>query len=290
MARVLIPIPALDFDPSEVAVSWQVLSRLGHLISFATPDGEPVRGDDVTLTGRGLDVWGFVPGLRNLPLFGLLARADRNARKAYEALLKDPAFRAPLAWEAIDPATFDGLLLPSGHRARGMRAYLESKTLQKIVASFFDDGKPVAAICHGVLLAARSQSGKTAKSVLHGKKTTALTWVLERSAASVARFTRFWDPYYYRTYRDPKGQPGYMSVQAEVARALANPEDFLDVPRNAPHYRRKTSGLQRDTLDDSRPAFVVEDGNYISARWPGDVHTFAKTFARQLDRSGKSAA
>jgi hypothetical protein len=27
---------------------------------------------------------------------------------------------------------------------------------------------------------------------------------------------------------------------------------------------------------------VVRDGNYISARWPGDVHTFAKTFIAVL--------
>jgi hypothetical protein len=32
-------------------------------------------------------------------------------------------------------------------------------------------------------------------------------------------------------------------------------------------------------MDDARPAFVVRDRNYISARWPGDVHTFAKAFA-----------
>ncbi|MGW4487956.1 hypothetical protein ACWEOE_29430 [Amycolatopsis sp. NPDC004368] len=35
-------------------------------------------------------------------------------------------------------------------------------------------------------------------------------------------------------------------------------------------------------MDDPRPAFVVEDGNYVSARWPGDVHSFAKTFATRL--------
>ena len=26
------------------------------------------------------------------------------------------------------------------------------------------------------------------------------------------------------------------------------------------------------------PAWVVRDGNYVSARWPGDVFTFAQTF------------
>ena len=78
-----------------------------------------------------------------------------------------------------------------------------------------------------------------------------------------------------------------MSVQQEVTRALARPEDFLDVPADAPDYRRKTNGLARDTFDDARPAFVVCDGNYVSARWPGDAHTFAKTFAAMLAQGAK---
>jgi len=27
---------------------------------------------------------------------------------------------------------------------------------------------------------------------------------------------------------------------------------------------------------------VVQDGNYLSARWPGDVHTFARRYADML--------
>jgi hypothetical protein len=73
-----------------------------------------------------------------------------------------------------------------------------------------------------------------------------------------------------------------MSVQQEVTRALARPEDFCDVPRGDPHYRRKTLGLERDSIDNATPAFVVRDRNYLSARWPGDAHTFAKTFAGML--------
>jgi hypothetical protein len=59
----------------------------------------------------------------------------------------------------------------------------------------------------------------------------------------------------------------------------------LDVPRGAPNYRKKTSGLHRDTLEDSSPAFVVQDRNYVSARWPGDAHTFANAFAALLSQS-----
>jgi putative intracellular protease/amidase len=283
MARVLIPLPARDFDPSEAAVGWQVLSKAGHGVVFATPDGRPAAADEMMLSGEGLDLWGAVPLLRKLPLIGLLMRANRDARTAYAAMIADPNYVAPLRWDAVEPSSFDGLLLPGGHRARGMRDYLESAALQRCVAAFFEAGKPVAAICHGVLLAARSVSPKTGRSVLYGLKTTALTWALENSAWKVARITRFWDPHYYRTYLEKAGEPdGYMSVQQEVTRSLASPEDFLDVPKTDPDYRRKTSGLQRDTMDDARPAFVVQDRNYVSARWPGDVHTFAKTFAGLL--------
>ena len=283
MARVLILLPARDFDPSEAAVSWQVLSNAGHTIIFATPDGQPAAADDMMLSGEGLDLWGAIPLLRKLPLIGFLMRANIDARNAYAAMIVDRNYSAPLRWDAIDSSAFDALLLPGGHRARGMRDYLESPVLQHYVTDFFEMQKPVAAICHGVLLAARSISKRTGRSVLHGYKTTALTWALENSAWKLARITRFWDPNYYRTYLEQTGEPdGYMSVQQEVTRALARPEDFLDVPRADPEYRRKTSGLQRDTMADARPAFVVQDRNYVSARWPGDVHTFAKTFAGLL--------
>src|SRR6202790_2180322 len=271
-------MPARDFDPSEAAVSWRVLVNAGHAVHFATPDGLSALADEMMLTGQGLDPWGAIPLLRNWPAFGLLMRANRDARNAYAGMITDPNYIVPQRWDAVDPAIYDALLLPGGHRARGMRDYLESDILKNIVARFFDEEKPVAAICHGVVLAARSISKRTGRSVLHGYQTTALPWAFERSAWSVGRIMRFWDPNYYRTYLEQAGQPkGFMSVQQEVTRALARPDDFRDVPGDDPLYRRKTSGLARDSMDDATPAFVVRDRNYVSARWPGDVHTFAET-------------
>lgn len=280
MAKVLIPVPARDADPSEVAVSWRVLTDAGHEVVFATPDGKQAHCDELMVTGEGLDPWGWIPGLRRVTAVGRVLRADSAGRAAHTALGEAPAWRAPIRWDAIALGEFDGVLLPGGHRARGMREYLESPVLQALVAEAFRRGVPVAAICHGVLLAARSVDKETGKSVLHGRRTTALTWRLEHTAWSVARWTRFWDRGYYRTYAESPGEPaGYMSVQQEVTRALAAPADFLDAPGGD---KLKTSGRSRDTLDDERPAFVVEDGRYLSARWPGDAHTFAKRFAAIL--------
>jgi putative intracellular protease/amidase len=166
-----------------------------------------------------------------------------------------------------------------------MRSYIDSAILQRLVVDAFHRGLLVAAICHGVLLAARSVDPATGHSVLYGRRTTALTWRLERSAWRIARLTRFWDRDYYRTYTEQPGQPpGYMSVQAEVTRALKDPSDFCDVVRGSTNWRMKTSGLARDTATDSRPALVVDDGTYLSARWPGDTHTFAAALSKALSR------
>jgi putative intracellular protease/amidase len=278
-----MPLPAIDFDPTEAAVPWQILHGRGHAFSFATPDGRPAQADDIMLTGVGLDPWSGIPGLRRLVILGRLLGANRAGQRAYAALAADPAFLAPIAWDAVDPTDYDALVLPGGHRARGMTEYLESPVLQRITAAFFAAGKPVAAICHGVLLAARSKR-EDGRSVLHGRITTALTWQLERSAWDIARFSRFWDPYYYRTYREASGQPpGFMSVQQEVTRALARRADFRDVPLRDPQRRRKTGGTARDTLTDESPAYVVRDETYVSARWPGDAHTFGRVFADVLE-------
>jgi putative intracellular protease/amidase len=61
-------------------------------------------------------------------------------------------------------------------------------------------------------------------------------------------------------------------VQDEVVAALDSPKDFTAGP----------PALRRGTATDDAPAFVVEDGRYVSARWPGDAHLFAKRFIARL--------
>jgi hypothetical protein len=43
--------------------------------------------------------------------------------------------------------------------------------------------------------------------------------------------------------------------------------------------------MMRDSATNSGPAFVVDDGDYVSARWPGDTHTFAATVSAKLGGS-----
>ena len=132
-----------------------------------------------------------------------------------------------------------------------------------MTAAFFATTKPIAAICHGVLVAARARTD--GRSVLHGVKTTCLPKYMERSAY----LATFWRRgRYYRTY------PAY--VEDEVRAALAKPEDFERGPREL---------SKRGTRDDDSAAFVVEDGRYVSARWPGDAYLITKKLLARLPNS-----
>jgi len=253
MASVLIPLPAHDFDPTEIAVPWRLLRAQGHRAVFATPEGRPGEADPKLVTGEGLG------------LLAPLLRADAVGRAAYVELTQAAEFRRPISYGEIVVANFDALLLSGGH-APGMRPYLESARLQAIVAEFFERDAPVAAICHGVLLAARSRH-TTGKSVLYDRKTTALTKIMELTAWTL---TRLYLDDYYRTYR--------VTVEDEVRAALARASDFIAGPMP----------IRRDTADRPDIGFTVRDGNYLSARWPGDAHRFGGEFAAMLreQRSG----
>ena len=247
--KVLMPLPSFDFDPSEAAITWQVLKENGVDVVFATPDAKPAIADPRMLYGTGLSVFKRI----------LMARQDAVA--ACLAMYEDANFKKPMPYKKVSETGFDGLVLPGGH-AQGMRIYLEAPELQKVTSAFFAKKKPVAAICHGVVLAARSKR-KDGKSVLHGRKTTAL---LKKQEMAAYNLTRLWLGTYYRTYPET-------TVQDEVIAALASPGDFLPGP---------TPDIRRDSPKDLKPGFTVVDGNYVSARWPGDVYNFAEGFLKLL--------
>jgi putative intracellular protease/amidase len=245
--RVWIPLPDRDFDVTEVAVPWKLLTRAGYDVIFATERGAaPPECDPLLLKGV---------------LFGKLG-ARPEPKLFYRDLKMSPEFGRPWAWSDIDPADFHGLVLPGGH-APGMRQYLGSADLQAKVAAFWGLGRPVGAICHGVLVLSRAKDPATGKSVLAGARTTCLPKYMERSAYLLTAWKL---GTYYRTY------PEY--VEDEVKGALADPKkQFVRGPRTL---------SKRGTNDDDRGAFVVEDGRYVSARWPGDAYLFTKKVIERL--------
>ncbi|MEO6324952.1 MAG: type 1 glutamine amidotransferase domain-containing protein [Thermoanaerobaculia bacterium] len=246
MARILVPLPDRDFDVTECAVPWKLLRDAGHEVVFATAAGAVPNGDPLLLTGV---------------VFGLLG-AESEAKEFYRELETSRDFRAPLPYAEIVPAAFDALLLPGGH-APGMRPYLESEVLRAKVAAFWNLARPVAAICHGVLVLARATDPATGRSLLAHATTTCLPGYMERTAyfATAWKLDR-----YYRTY------PAY--VEEEVKGALADPST---------QFRRGPLHLfAKGTRTDDRAAFVVEDRNYLSARWPGDAYLLAKKLVARL--------
>jgi putative intracellular protease/amidase len=227
-------------------VPWRLLTRLGHRVRFATEQGGRAPAAD--------------PRLLDGVIFGRLGAAAEP--KAFYAEMQDDAeYRAPVAWADITPGELDGLILPGGH-APGMQQYLENKQLLAKVAQYWTLARPVGAICHGVLLLARTRDPRSGRTLLYGRRTTCLPKYMERTAyfATAWRLGR-----YYRTYP--------MYVEDEVRRSLQDADDFERGPRVL---------SKRGTDADDGPAFVVEDGNYVSARWPGDAYLFTKRFAARL--------
>jgi putative intracellular protease/amidase len=246
--RVLVPLPDRDFDVTEVSVPWRMLTRAGHDVVFAAEHaGTRPEADPRLLTGV---------------LFGQLG-AEREPRRFYAELTESAEFGATVSWADVDVADFDGLLLPGGH-APGMRQYLGSAALGRQVARFWSLRRPVGAICHGVLVAARAQDPVTGRSVLADRRTTCLPKYMERTAY----FTTAWRlGRYYRTY------PAY--VEDEVRAALTEPRGQVE--------RGPRTLTRRGTATDDTHAFVVQDGHYLSARWPGDAYLFGRRYLALLE-------
>jgi putative intracellular protease/amidase len=229
---IVMLLPDRDFDPTESSLPWKALRAAGREVRFATASGAVAEADPrLVTTGFGL----LSPLLMTRP----------EAIESYRAMARDPAFGKPMRYDDV-PSSIDLLIVPGGH-AQGMKQLLESKVAQQIVREQFARDRPVAAVCHGVLLLARAD-------VLRGRRTTALTKTMELSAWAMTK------PFlgdYYRTY--PK------TVEDEVVEALARRDDF----DRGPLVPRRDSA--------SRPGFTVREGSYVSARYPGDCHAFANS-------------
>jgi putative intracellular protease/amidase len=240
-------LPAVDYDPTESAVIWDALTVSGVDVRFATPDGKPAYAD-ARLVDKGFSVLSPVLMTQREPL------------NAYHRMVNDAYFTDPSTYEDVDVEGADGVFVPGGH-AKGVRSLLESSAAQSIAVTAMSKEIPVGAVCHGVLLLARSIDPSTGRSVLYGRRTTALTAALELGGWAL---TRVWLGDYYRTYPT--------TVQAEVTAALAAPGDFQAGPRIT----------LRDSPNHLGRGFTVKDGNYLSARWPGDCHRLAADYVEMV--------
>jgi len=248
--KILIPLPSYGFDPTEVAIPWKILSENNFQIIFATPQGKKAECDIIMITGKGLGP------------FKKLLVARKDAVDSYWEMLASSAFNNPIKYKDINEKDFDSIYLPGGHD-KGVKEYLESTVLQTIIPQFFNTNKKVGAICHGVILLARSKNLKTNKSVLYNYKTTSL---LKSQELLAHNLTKLWIGDYYLTYPEK-------TVEDEVVSVLKNKTQFILGPKP----------IFRDTLNNLKHGFVVRDKNYLSARWPGDIYSFALAYVKMLN-------
>jgi len=192
--RVVIALATADFDPTEAAVPWKVLSDAGHEVLFATADGQPGACDPLMLDG------GVV--------FGQIRATDANAA-IYREMAATSAFAAPIRFADISLEAHDLLILPGGH-APGMRQYLEDADLQAAVAAFLAADRPLGSICHGAVVLARSKAADGSPAIA-GRTITGLPKSMEVGAWLL---TCTYMGSYFRTYPE--------WVQDEVRAALGD--------------------------------------------------------------------
>ncbi|MCC6924785.1 type 1 glutamine amidotransferase domain-containing protein [Novosphingobium sp.] len=181
-----------------------------------------------------------------LPLIAASLKARMEAEAAYATMIAAPHFKKPVKWAKARAGDYAALHFPGGH-APGMKSYCESPEVFRLGKEAFAANQPVSAICHGVLPLARA-------GLLKGKRTTALTHIMEEIAV---RLTAKALPGHYRTYP--------ISVETEVCQRIGKTGKF------------ERGGLFPRYAGSKAPnaGFVVQDGNYLSARWPGDAWTLA---------------
>ena len=181
-----------------------------------------------------------------LPIVASSLKCRLEGEAAYATMIAAPRYKKPLTWAKARAANFAALHFPGGH-APGMKPYCESGEVQRLAKEAFAAKQPVSAICHGVLPLARA-------GVLKGRRTTALTHMMEEIAV---RLTARALPGHYRTYA--------LSVEDEVRERIK------------PGGRFERGGLFPRYAGSKSPnaGYVLRDGHYLSARWPGDAWTLA---------------
>ena len=119
----------------EVMYPYQRLREEGYEVHIAAPSKKTLQ----------FVVHDFVPG--------------------YDTYTEKPGYTWPadLAFADVDPSNYVALVIPGGRAPEYIR---NDPDVQRIVRTFFDDGKPVAQLCHAPLVLG-------AAGVLSGKRTAA---------------------------------------------------------------------------------------------------------------------
>lgn len=111
--------------------------------------------------GEGLEIYYAIFRLREeghvvevaAPSARTLQSVLHDFEPGWDTYVERTGYRVPvdLAFEAVEPARYDGLLIPGGRAPEYIR---NRPAVRNIVQHFFDTNKPVGAICHGVQVVA----------------------------------------------------------------------------------------------------------------------------------------
>ena len=193
-------------------------------------------------------------------IFGQLG-AEPEPKAFYRELERDAGFARRSRWDAIDSRA-------STRCSR--RAATRRGCGSTSAASRCSEGRRVLGE-----RASRSARSATACWCSRAASTATGKSVLAERARPACRSTWSAPPTSSRAWKLGPLLPDLPGVRrGRGARALA---------RSGAQFERGPRTLTaRGTATTTAPAFVVEDGRYVSARWPGDAYLFARRFGRQL--------
>jgi protease I len=244
-ARVLVVLPDRGYDATEAAVPYAILRAAGAEVVFATETGAAAQPDPIVLRGYMLRLLG----------------ASRRARDAHAAMAADPAFQSPLKWaDVASPGAafpYDAVLFPGGHHA-DMRTYLFSEEVAHIAKlAGSRDGVVVAAICHGVLPLARS-------GAFAGRTVTTVPAWMER----IAYFLTY--PVYGSYHLDTTAPQYTEDLVGALLRVDPGPLSLADTL------------LLSSGTDDRMAHIVVDGGDLVTGRFPGDAYALGKAMLTMI--------
>ena len=91
------------------------------------------------------------------PVKKLLKSVVHDFEPGWETYVEKPGYHIPadIAFTDVNPENYDGIILSGGRAPEFLR---NDAQLQKIVRHFVESEKPIAALCHGVLILAAIDS------------------------------------------------------------------------------------------------------------------------------------
>ncbi|KAK6952654.1 hypothetical protein Daesc_004944 [Daldinia eschscholtzii] len=206
--KVLIMMADYGHDPTETAVPYTAFKNAGYQVEFATENRNQPQCDQKLLQG-------FTQKL--------LQGAKKEVVDLYKRMAISEEMRHPVSWSdpgfSLDP--YDLVFFPGGHD-KGVKQIIESPIVHKLVVDYFPKTKKpgkkvIGAICHGVMVLAKSKDAN-GRSVIRDCKTTALPAKFEQAA--------YWGTRailgdYYKTYGH-----GSEDVEQSIKKVLADPSQF----------------------------------------------------------------